>query len=140
MNDDFVNVSMYLKDNAQEFPFRRAVVYSAGRDAAGRTTYAHLTFQQLDRESDCLAHGLHEAGIVQGTRTILMVRPGLELFALTFAMFKVGAVPVMVDPGMGIRRMLACFAEGNPEAFIGVPAAHALRVLRPGFFKSVKIP
>jgi len=140
MNDDFVNVSMYLRNNAREFPFRRAVVYPAGRDAAGRTTYAHLTFQQLDRESDCLAHGLQEAGIVQGARTILMVRPSLELFSLTFALFKIGAVPVMVDPGMGVKRMLACLEEGQPEAFIGIPAAHALRVLRPGFFKTVKIP
>ena len=28
-----------------------------------------------------------------------MVPPGPEFFALTFALFKVGAVPVLIDPG-----------------------------------------
>jgi acyl-coenzyme A synthetase/AMP-(fatty) acid ligase len=58
-----------------------------------------------------------------------MVKPSLELFALTLALFKLGAVPVMVDPGIGVRRMRRCLAESEPEAFIGVPEAHAARVV-----------
>lgn len=119
-------------------PYKRAVVYPAGRDRNGRVAYTHLTFRQLDRESDCLGHGLQEAGIVHGTRTILMVKPSLEFFALTFALFKVGAVPVVVDPGMGIQRMLRCLEESRPEAFIGIPLAHVLRTLRPQFFRTVR--
>jgi acyl-CoA synthetase (AMP-forming)/AMP-acid ligase II len=92
-------------------PYRRAVVYPAAHDHNGRVAYSHLTFRQLDRESDCFAHGLVQAGITRGTRTIVMLRPSLEFFALTFAMLKVGAVPVMVDPGMGVRRMLSCLRE-----------------------------
>ncbi len=134
-----VNVAHYLTTMARVQPYRRAVVYPAKRDANGRVAYSHLTFRQLDRESDCFAHGLSQAGIDRGTRTILMVRPSLEFFALTFAMFKVGAVPVMVDPGMGVRRMLACLRESQAEAIIGVPPAHALRTLCPGYFKEVKV-
>lgn len=133
-----VNVARYLKTMARIQPYRRAVVYPAARDGLGRVAYSHLTFRQLDRESDCFAHGLESAGIRRGTRTIVMVRPSLEFFALTFAMFKVGAVPVMVDPGMGVRRMLSCLRESRAHAMIGIPPAHVLRVLRPGYFKSVK--
>ena len=133
-----VNVARYLKTMARVQPYRRAVVKPAARDANGRVAYAHLTFRQLDRESDCFAHGLERAGIRRGTRTILMVRPSLEFFALTFALFKVGAVPVMVDPGMGVGRMLACLEESRANALIGIPPAHVLRTLRPGFFRSVK--
>jgi acyl-coenzyme A synthetase/AMP-(fatty) acid ligase len=39
---------------------------------------------------------------------------------------------------MGIDRMLSCFEQGKPEAFIGIEKAHVLRVLKPGFFKTVK--
>ncbi len=123
---------------AEDRPFRRAVVSPAGRDPAGRVAYAHLTFRQLDQESDRIAFGLESIGIGRQTRTILMVRPGLELFALTFALFKTGAVPVIVDPGMGIRRMMDCFAETRPEAFIGIPQAHVLRKVCPKFFATVK--
>jgi acyl-CoA synthetase (AMP-forming)/AMP-acid ligase II len=134
-----VNVAHYLRTMARIQPYRRAVVYPTARDGLGRVAYSHLTFRQLDRESDCFAHGLESAGIRRGTRTILMVRPSLEFFALTFAMFKVGAVPVMVDPGMGVGRMMACLKESRSQALIGIPPAHVLRVLRPQFFRSVKI-
>ncbi|MDM8538531.1 fatty acid CoA ligase family protein [Desulfobacterales bacterium HSG17] len=123
---------------AQKFPHKRAVVYPVGWDENGRVAYTHLTFMQLDRESDCLAHGLEHAGITRGTKTILMVKPSLEFFVLTFAMFKTGAVPVIVDPGMGRKRMIECLNETKAEAFIGIPLAHALRRFSPGSFKSVK--
>lgn len=123
---------------ANILPFKRAVVYPAGRDKRGRVTYAHLTFEQLDQESDCLAHGLEKTGIVRGTRTILMVPPDLEFFALTFAIFKIGAVPVVVDPGMGVRRMVICLKESRPGAFIGISKAHVLRNIYPRFFNTVK--
>lgn len=138
MNDPLVNVASHLKEMAASQPYKRAVVYTAGRDRYGRVAYGHLTFRQLDKESDCVAHGLEDAGINQGTRTILMVPFGPEFFILIFAMFKAGAVPVVVDPGMGIRRMLNCLKESRAEAFIGIPKAHVLRVFAPGFFKTVK--
>ena len=133
-----VNVALRLKTMARIQPYRRAVVYPAARDHNGRVAYSHLTFRQLDRESDCFAHGLVAAGIRRGTRTILMVRPSLELFAIIYAMLKVGAVFVLVDPGMGVKRMLACLRESKAEALIGIPPAHILRTFRPQYFKGVK--
>lgn len=135
---NIVNVAFHLKKMAESQPYLRAVVYPAGRDKAGRITYAHLTFLQLDRLSDRIAHGLEKAGIRRGTRTILMVKQSPEFFALTFAIFKTGAIPVMVDPGMGIQRMVRCFQESKPEGFIGIPIAQVLRKLYPKFFNTVK--
>ncbi|MBU4388113.1 MAG: AMP-binding protein [Proteobacteria bacterium] len=136
--NNIFNVSIHLRRMAEIHPHKRAVVYPAGRDKYKRVAYSHLTFQQLDQESDYYAYGLEKAGIKQGTRTVLMVKPSIEFFALTFAIFKVGAVPVVVDPGMGISRMLRCLEESRPNAFIGVPIAHVLRKLRPKYFKTVK--
>ncbi|MCP4745077.1 MAG: AMP-binding protein [Desulfobacteraceae bacterium] len=132
-----VNVAHHLRTMARVQPYRRAVVFPAGRDNNGYVAYSHLTFRQLDRESDCFAHGLNQAGIKRGIRTILMVNPSLEFFALTFAMFKIGAVPVMVDPGMGIKRMLSCLRESKAEAFIGISKAHVLRIFCKNFFKRI---
>lgn len=134
----YINISLGLEETQKKYPYKRAVVYPAGRDKKGRVLYSQMTFSQLERESDRLAFGLERIGITRGTRTILMVMPGMEFFIIVFAMFKVGAVPVVVDPGMGINRMLECFAQGKPKAFIGIEKAHVLRKLKPGFFKSVK--
>jgi len=136
--DHIFNVASLLKRMARVQPHKKAVICPFGRDRCGRVAYTHLTFQQLDQESDDLAWGLENVGITRGTRTILMVKPSLDFFTLTFALFKAGAVPVVVDPGMGIRRMVDCFKQSSPSAFIGVPAAHVLRILFPRFFGAIK--
>jgi acyl-CoA synthetase (AMP-forming)/AMP-acid ligase II len=122
-----VNIAAHLPAMAALQPFRHAVVFPQGRDVRGRVSYTHYTYRQLDEESNRLAHGLERIGIRRGVRTVLMVTPSLEFFALTFALFKVGAVPVMVDPGMGIKNLRKCLDEAGPEAFIGVPKAHVAR-------------
>ncbi len=133
-----VNIASHLPRMAQLQPYTRAVVFPHGRDEKGRVSYIHLTFKQLDELSDAYARGFEKIGIRRQTRTILMVKPSLEFFALTFALFKVGAIPVLIDPGMGVKRMLHCLQETQSQAFIGIPLAHALRVLFPKYFRSIK--
>jgi len=82
-----------------------------------------LTYAQLDARSDAIAAGLAKRGIVRGTRTVLMVRPTPEFFLVMFALFKVGAVPVLVDPGIARRALKQCLGEAQAEAFIGIPLA-----------------
>jgi acyl-CoA synthetase (AMP-forming)/AMP-acid ligase II len=134
----FTNISLGLQQMAEISPHKRAVVYPDGRDKNNRVLYSQITFSQLDMLSDSLAFGLESIGITRGTRTILMITPGMDFFITMFAMFKVGAVPVVVDPGMGIDRMLQCLEQGRPKAFIGIEKAHLLRTLKPKYFKTVK--
>jgi acyl-CoA synthetase (AMP-forming)/AMP-acid ligase II len=134
----YFNIASLLVEMAERKPDQKAVINPALRAGKNQTAHRDLTFQQLNRESDRLAAGLNQVGIIPGTRTVLMVRPGIDFFILTFALFKTGAVPVVVDPGMGIRRMVACLEEGRPSAFIGIPLAHVIRLLFPARFKTVK--
>jgi acyl-CoA synthetase (AMP-forming)/AMP-acid ligase II len=101
---------------------------SKRRDAQGQLEYVQVSYRELDARSDRIAAGLHAIGIVRGERAALMVKPSPELFALTFAMFKAGVVPVMIDPGLGLRGLASCLANAKPSAFIGIPLAHAARI------------
>jgi acyl-CoA synthetase (AMP-forming)/AMP-acid ligase II len=123
------NIASYLPRMARERPFGLAIVYPEGRDASGKRHYSHYTFRQLDDDSNTIAAGLEAYGLKRGMRTVLMVKPSREFFALTFAIFKLGAVPVLVDPGIGVKNLGACLGRAEPEAFIGIPAAHAARVV-----------
>ena len=125
-----LNIAAHLPRMAGRHPDRPAVIHPKG----GGTP---LTFRQLNEDCDRYAWGLSRLGIGRGTRTVLMVRPGLEFFSLTFALFKLGAVPVLIDPGMGRANLLGCIEEAAPEAFIAVPLAQAARVLRPHAFRTV---
>ena len=126
---DFVNIAAYLPKMAEKQPYRSAVSFPTGRDRNGRVKYTHYTFRQLDHESDLIARGLDRVGLNRGVRTALMVKPSLDFFSLTFALFKVGAVPVLVDPGIGIRNLKTCLEQAEPEAFIGIPQAHMARAV-----------
>jgi acyl-CoA synthetase (AMP-forming)/AMP-acid ligase II len=113
-------------------PAKTALVY---RDGDG---WAEKTYGELDRESDAWAAGFAARGLEPGMKTILMVKPGPELFTVLFGLFKVGAVPVVVDPGMGVRRMLHCFRTVGAEAFVGIPLAHVIRRLNPRTFRTIR--
>jgi len=124
-----MNIASHLTAMAGAQPWRSAVVFPQGRDQQGRVSYTHYTFQQLDDASGRLARGFASLGVRRGMRVALMVPPSLDFFALTFALFKMGAVPVLIDPGIGLRNLGKGLAEAEPEAFIGIPKAHAARIL-----------
>lgn len=123
------NIAAALPQMARLQPQRLAVVFPDGKNPDGTRAYTRLTYRQLDAQSDAIARGLRASGLTRGMRTVLMVKPSLPFFALTFALFKAGIVPVMIDPGLGLRQLKTCLAEVAPEAFIGIPSAHAARIL-----------
>ncbi len=127
------NIADALPRLARAHPERVAMRYP-GRDG----TYGDiLTYGQLDARSEAIAAGLARRGIGRGTRTVVMVRPTPEFFLVMFALFKAGAVPVLVDPGIDRRALKQCLDEAQPEAFIGVPLAMLARTLL-GWARSAK--
>jgi acyl-CoA synthetase (AMP-forming)/AMP-acid ligase II len=133
------NIAAQLADMARLQASRPAVICAHGRDAQGEVAYEQLSFAGLEEASNRLAHALDGAGIRRGMRTALMVPPSLDFFTLTFALFKLGAVPVLIDPGIGVRNLGGCLAHAQPEAFIGISKAHAARVLLGWARDSVRI-
>jgi olefin beta-lactone synthetase len=129
MGESSVNIAAPLVTMAEAQPQTLAIAQPFGRDRRGRIRYRHYTYLELNAESDALARGFEQIGIRRGMRTVLMVTPSLEFFALTFALFKVGAVIVLIDPGMGTKNLGVCLAEAAPEAFVGIPKAHLARIL-----------
>ena len=97
-----------------------------------------LSYRQMEDRSNAIASGLRQIGIARGLRTVVMVRPSPEFFLLMFALFKLGAVPVLVDPGIARSALKRCLDEAEPGAFIGIPLAHAARRLF-GWSRSARI-
>lgn len=137
MNPDTpFNIASLLTEAAQKWPDRIAVIAAHRPDVLGRS---RLSYRELDESSSRLAARLTKDGVVPGSRLILMVRPGLDFVTIVFGLFKSGLVPVMVDPGMGVQRMMRCLAEGRPSGIVGLPIAHLLSLSAPGFFRGLKV-
>jgi len=133
------NIASHLPAMAARQPEKAALISVAGREADGRARYVSMSFAELNAASDCYARGLRSIGIDRGSRTVLMVRPSPHFFALVFALFKVGAVPVLVDPAIGLAKLKRCLREVEPEAFIGLPIAHVARLLMGSALRSLRV-
>ncbi len=133
-----VNVARFLPAMATRQPDALALRVPCGTAADGSIRYLDLTFAQLDRETDAWAHRLTGARISRGTRVLVLVTPGLSLVALCFALFKTGAVPVVIDPGMGLRAFLCCVERSAPEAMVAVGRGIWVARIFRGAFRSVR--
>jgi len=121
----FINVADRLAKHAQHASERIAVVCrkrNSSRDAT-------INFGQLDADASMIARGLVDWGITPGMRLALLVRPGIEFVTLVFALLRAGAVMVLVDPGLGRKNLVRCLAETEPEGFVAIPPAQAVRTL-----------
>jgi acyl-CoA synthetase (AMP-forming)/AMP-acid ligase II len=128
---EIVNVATRLAAHARKRPGQIAVVEpragAAGRDIASR--YRTISFAELDAESGRIAAGLAAIGVKPADRLALLVRPGIDFVTLVFALFKCGAVTILIDPGMGPRNLLRCLSEAEPDGFVALPMVHAIRLL-----------
>ncbi|MCH7726950.1 MAG: AMP-binding protein [Planctomycetes bacterium] len=124
-----VNVGLRLSEVARRIPDQIAVIVPQRVDAHGKRRYRKITFRQLDEDSSLLADGLMEMGVRPGTRLALLVRPGIDFVSLVYALFKTGAVSVLIDPGMGRKHLVRCLQDVKPEGFVAIPLAQAVRCL-----------
>lgn len=125
-----VNIGQTLAERARELGGQTALVEAA----TGRS----LSFTELNGLSDALAWFLQKHGVKAGQRVMLMVRPSVDFICLSFALFKLGAPVILIDPGMGYRNLRSCIAGVRPQVLIGIPAAHLFRLVFPAPFRTVR--
>ena len=127
---DTCNIAAILPRMAAERGEQIAMRCPGGRGADGFAAYDQtLSYRELEDRSNAIAAGLRAYGVERGMRAVLMVRPSPEFFLLMFALFKLGAVPVLVDPGIARSALKQCLDEAEPQAFIGIPLAHVARLV-----------
>ena len=118
------NIAKYLSTMAKQQPDNLAIAVQQPD-----YSFKEFSYNELECLSNNIATGLSSKGIGKNTRTAVMVQPGIEFFAIIFALFKIGAVLVAIDPGLGIKGLKQCLQEAEPEVFIGNFRAHLARIL-----------
>ena len=104
----------------------RIAIHEMGAD--GRS----VTFGELDELVQRTAEGLFGTGGVQvGDRVAVMIPPGVDLAIALYACWRMGAVPVLIDGGLGPAQMGAAMKVADPNHLIGIRRAlAAARTLR----------
>jgi len=130
---DTVNIARFLPERAAAMPDAPAVRVLRGRREA------RVSYRELEERSNRIASGLARIGVRRGDRVSVFVPPSVEWVALTYALFKLGAVPVLADPGMGRERLLACLETVAPRVFVAVPRAQVARLRYAKRLRSVEL-
>ena len=124
------NIAYTLSRTSQKLGSRVAVTEAH----SGRS----CSFSELDLYADRYGAYLKTEGVSSGDRVMLMVRPSIDFIALAFALFRIGAPVILIDPGMGYKNMLRCITGVQPDYLIGIPAVVGLSLLYANRFRSLK--
>jgi acyl-CoA synthetase (AMP-forming)/AMP-acid ligase II len=132
--DHLQNIGLALTETAQRLPDQIAVACPARprptklKVLPGQTLeYSKITFAQLERRTNAIAAQLQASRVQAGMRVALMVPPGIDFVAHVFALYKVGAVSILIDPGMGRKNLVGCLSAARPQALVGIRKAHLAR-------------
>lgn len=125
-----INIAHTLSQNSALLTNTAAIIEVAG----GRT----VSFEQLQEKTDAYAHILSRGGVKAKEKVMLMVKPSADFICLTFALFKIGAPVILIDPGMGYKNLLRCIEGVQPVSFIGIPKAYLFKTLFRKPFASIK--
>ena len=131
-----MNIADNLTKVAGLFPDKTAVRFPVKTGES--YLYKDLSFKELESKINKYSNGLIATGFKKGQKVLLFVRPSLEFHALVFALYKIGAIPLLIDPGMGRKNLLAAIKEVRPEGLVAEAEVHFLSLLFSDAFKSVK--
>ncbi|KAI6712986.1 hypothetical protein JHW43_004455 [Diplocarpon mali] len=76
-----------------------------------RAQDAQLTYRDLDERSTALAHGLREKGVRKGERVAVSLGNGWECGVVSYAVFKLGAVLVPLNPAFNSPQVIAALSH-----------------------------
>jgi olefin beta-lactone synthetase len=119
------NIAARLGERAARHPDRAAII-EYRRQRARR-----VTFGELAELTTALAAGLRERGVAPGDRVLLFVPMSIDLYTALLACFHLGAAAVFVDAWADRQRLDVAVALAQPQAFVGTPRAHLLRLVSP---------
>ena len=77
------------------------------------------------------AEALHHRGVLRGERIAVLVPPSVDLIAVVYACWRIGAVAVIADRGLGLKGLKSAIRASRVSHVIGpVKAIAAARLLR----------
>jgi len=119
------NVVQLFQAQAKAQPEAPALIEGRGRHR--RVT----TFAELEAASSTGAARLRSLGLAPGDAVLLLIPLSADLYRVLASVFRAGLVAIVLDPSAGREHVARCCAMRPPDAFIGIPKAHLLRLLVP---------
>ncbi len=118
-----MNVAELLHRQAAARPNAPALISGRGRHTR------IVGFWELDDASARVAALLRNRGLGKGDVALLLQPVSIELYVVLFALCRLGATAMFLDPSAGREHIEACCAALPPKALIASAKGHLLRAL-----------
>lgn len=112
MANNSYNISDLLNQQADRYPENPCLI-----QAVDKKNYRQLSYRQFVDRVERAVSGLKSLNA--GTITVLALPFGIDYCVLVFALFRLGAVPMFIDPRMGLANLRRCLRAIPPQAIIG---------------------
>jgi acyl-CoA synthetase (AMP-forming)/AMP-acid ligase II len=120
-----VNLVEVLVKRAHELGARPAIIETrAGQDR-------ETSFAALEDGSARAAAALAAEGVARGAHVLFLAPMNAGLYAWLLGTLRLGAVAMFLDPSAGRAHAARCLRRIAPQAFVGSPRAHLLRLVLP---------
>ncbi len=117
-----MNIARILSNIAEERPKEPAIIEMIG----GRER--RTSFGQLEISARCAAAMLAADGIRAGDHVLILQPMSAELYVALLALFRLGAIAMVLDPSAGPKHVQRCCTIQPPRALIASKRAHLLRL------------
>lgn len=84
---------------------------------------AAITRADLAHRVETMAQALQARGVVRGQRVAVLVPPGIDLNTVVYALWRLGAVVVVADAGLGLDRLGGALRSASPDFVVGIRKA-----------------
>ena len=124
-----VDTSAQEPDSAAVIPMGQALEDRAGGPGvalADLRSDRRVSWAMLATRTREIAAGLVDMGVRPGDRIALLVTPGADLIACVYAAWRIGAVVVVADSGLGVRGMRRALRSAEATHVVGIPAGLGL--------------
>ncbi|MDR2807056.1 MAG: AMP-binding protein [Puniceicoccales bacterium] len=74
-----------------------------------------LSFKALNECVDRYAAQFLDEGVQEGSRVLMLLEPGIEMMCTFFSLVRIGAIPILMDSGLGIRALIRLGNFSKPD-------------------------
>jgi cis-3-alkyl-4-acyloxetan-2-one decarboxylase len=114
INDDNempINVTNLLSKYSEKFPNKMAIIDEIHN--------IKLSYQDLNNQVNYASHYYTCKGVKKYDKIAIFVKPGFKHFVTFFSILRIGAIPVLIDPNMGIFNIIKCLKNASISGIIG---------------------
>lgn len=129
-----MNLASLVLRHARSAPERLALAIPTRWDDAAVLETQRVTYGELGSRISAVRRGVAAAGLGPGDRVVLMFPVCVELYVLAMALLASGLVVVLVDTGMGTRRVTQAIRDARARAIVSVDGLLRYRWVLPALW------